>query len=206
MKTLPITLYTIPRGDGVPDVSSGAVGYDEDRNVYGLMSFGLLSYSSYRVEDLVTAERIEEMLATAEPFAFHVSPSSRLSVTARTFLETLHGFGLIGDEYADRISTLPETLAPERGEILPANPRQRRIAVLTKDLDEARLELEAALQYVDQAVGRMRSNAAESRYYTARNLPAVAADAAKLSERCRVLSAELHQLERAQALPDTVEQ
>lgn len=202
MKSLPVTLFDIPRGNGSPDISAGTVGYDADRNVYGLMSFGQLSYSSYRVEDLVTEERIEEMLATADPFAFHVSPSSRLSVTARTFLETLHGFGLISDKYADRISTLPEALAPANGEILPSDPRERRIALLTKELAEAMLDLEDALQYVDQAVGRIRRNAAESRFYTARNLPAAAADAAKLTERCRVLSGELRQLAQGTAPAD----
>ena len=199
MKSLPVTLYDIPRGSGTPDISPGNVGYDEDRKVYGLMAFGRLSYASYRVEDLVTAERIEEMLTTGEPFAFHVSPTSRLSVTARTFLETLHGFGLLDAAYAERIATLPERLDPPRGMALPNDPRDRRIALLTMDLEEAKSDLESALQYVEQAVVRMRGNAAESRFYTARNLPAVAADASQLSERCRVLSRELDTLTRLQA-------
>lgn len=112
MKTLPITLYTIPRtSDEAMSSSEGAVGYDPERDVYGLMSFGLLSYAAYHVKDLVTEERIEELLTTKAPFVFYVDTRSKLAVSARTLLETLRGFELIGPQYDDRIASLPEALS-----------------------------------------------------------------------------------------------
>ena len=187
MKTLPVTLYDIPFEDGPAKPSKGDVGYDEDRKVYGLMSYGALSYAAYRVEELVTEERIEDMLTSGEPFAFYVSQHSRLTITARAFLETLRTFGIIGPQYDDAIAALP--LAP--AEVPDAGELRQSITELKRELDRARLELEAALQYVERRLDKVRRDAAGSIFHTARNLSSSAADAAQLAEKCHKLSLEI---------------
>lgn len=187
MKTLPITLHEV-YDDGRPTkLTDDSVGFDPEANVYGLMAYGQLSMCSYRVSHLVTEERIEELF-TGQPFAFYLGSSSRLCVTARTFLETLRGFGLIGPEYDERIAALPEHLASGAA---PATPDEV-IAGLKKELDDARLDLEAGLQRVEQEIGKARRYASsDAPFYTARILASSAADAAELSERCRKLARDI---------------
>ena len=199
MKTLPVTLYKVHSDGSAPKATDDFVGFDPEDSVYGLMAYGRLSHCSYRVSDLVTEERIEEMLTDGAPFAFFVDSTSRLCITARTFLETLRTFGLIGPQYDERIADLPRHLASEA----PPVSLSEVIAGLTKELDDAKLDLEAALQHVEREVEKVRRNtSSDARFYTARKLTSSAADAAELAERCRKLS---HKIRMKTRLLESVE-